>query len=223
MDEHLAEDQLLEHALHADAHDAASAPVAAQAHPHLLVCAACAARLRALREELTAALLTDEAEPAADVAQAAKARLLPVNSGAGAAQAVAALQGFVRRIGLLFDLDDAAVQKVLRDAHGDTAWEVPGPIAFFHVQPGPRLSAVAEAGVVRLAPGMTFPRHRHRGDEHGLIICGSLREDNSGRIGYPGDILFMPDGSTHSVTAVSSEPCMFVVLLYGGTPDIEWC
>jgi anti-sigma factor ChrR (cupin superfamily) len=220
MDEHLAEDQLLELALQADVPDGMGASPAAWASLHVSRCTACADRVRALREELTVELLTDD-EPALAPALVAeqRARVLAATSASGAA----ALSGFVRRIGLLFDLDDDAVKKVLHDAHGDTAWELPGPIAFFHVQPGPRLSAVAEAGVIRLAPGMTFPRHRHRGDEHGLILTGSLREDNSGHIGYPGDILFMPDGSAHTVTAVSREPCLFVVLLYGGTPDIEWC
>ena len=50
---------------------------------------------------------------------------------------------------------------------------------------------------MRLAPGMSFPRHRHRGDEHGLVLTGTLRDDSSGRIGQPGDILFMPHGSVH--------------------------
>lgn len=219
MHDHLAEEQLLELALHVDAHDAdREATESRTARLHLSTCSDCTARLWALRDELAAALLADEAS-VAETSADTKARVLRGSQSEGAP----GLDGFVRRIGLLFDLEDAAVQKVLHDAHGETAWEVPGPIAYFHVQPGPRLAQVAEAGVVRLAPGMTFPRHRHRGDEHGLIVSGSLREDNSGRIGYPGDIFFMPDGSTHSVTAVSEQPCLFVVLLYGGTPDIEWC
>ena len=218
MDEHLAEEQLLDLALRVDVHDVALEPARARDTQHVSTCPTCAARLAALREELTADLLSDGDAGAIASAQL-KDRLLRGSYDPGDA----ALHGFVRRIGLLFDLDEAAVQKVLHDAQGETVWEVPGPIAYFHFQPGPRLSQVAEAGVVRLAPGMTFPRHRHRGDEHGLILRGSLREDNSGTMGYPGDILFMPDGSVHSVTAMSTEPCLFVVLLYGGTPDIEWC
>lgn len=231
MDEHLAEEQLLQLALHADpwvgAAGSAAGPVSdAMWAQHLSTCPACAARLSALRDELTQSLLqsTADAAPPAPAASPAAPPLKDRVLQATAPQtSPAALQGFVRRIGLLFDLDAATVQKLLVDALGETAWELPGPIAYFHFQPGARLATVAEAGVVRLAPGMTFPRHRHRGDEHGLVLTGTLRDDSSGKLGLPGDILFMPDGSVHTVTAVSDETCLFFVLLYGGTPDIEWC
>lgn len=243
MHHHPAEEQLLDLALSADSPDGIGAPADASLLSHVSHCADCSARVRALREELADSLLPgaeaaptawrsasvaaapdsqDTSDGSASVAASAidlKSRVLRATTEAGPD----ALQGFVHRIGLLFDLDAAAVHKLLADAHGESAWELPGPIAFFHVQPGPRLQSVAEAGVVRLAPGMTFPRHRHRGDEHGLVLSGTLREDNTGKLGHPGDILFMPDGSTHTVTAVGDQTCLFVVLLYGGTPDIEWC
>ena len=235
MHHHPAEEQLLDLALAADSPDGTAASTDASVRTHVSQCADCSTRVQAFREELSACVLeaaepsdaTPRSELAADVpdptdsssANALKDRVLQATTEAGPA----ALQGFVQRIGLLFDLDAAAVHKLLADAHGESAWELPGPIAFFHVQPGPRLKSVAEAGVVRLAPGMTFPRHRHRGDEHGLVLSGTLREDNTGKLGYPGDILFMPDGSTHTVSAVGDQTCLFVVLLYGGTPDIEWC
>lgn len=220
MDQHLAEEQLVQLALRDDRPDG---PVAdAASAQHLAACPACAMRLVALRDELTETLLQtpgEAASPAGSVL-ALKERVLTATPSS---PSLASLQGFARRIGMLFDIDDATVQKVLADSLGDTAWELPGPIAFFHFPPGPRLTGVAEAGVVRLWPGMTFPRHRHRGDEHGLILTGTLRDDSSGKIGFPGDILHMPDGSVHSVTSVSDEICLFFVLLYGGTPDIEWC
>ena len=224
MDEHLTEEQLLQLALSVESPEGQGGDAASARH--LAACSVCAARLVALRDELTDSLLgsTADALPAAPTllasAQGLKAQVL---QAAQPATSTTQLQGFVRRIGLLFDLDEPTVQRVLEDSLGETAWEIPGPIAFFHFQPGARLTSVAEAGVVRLAPGMTFPRHRHRGEEHGLILTGTLRDDSSGRIGQPGDILFMPHGSVHTVTAVSNETCLFFVLLYGGTPDIEWC
>lgn len=224
MDEHLTEEQLLQLALSVES-PAGQGGDATSAR-HLAACSVCAARLVALRDELTESLLdsTTDAPPVApalqDSAHGLKAQVL---QAAQPTTSVAQLQGFARRIGRLFDLDEPTVQRLLGDALGDTVWELPGPIAFFHFQPGARLTTVAEAGVVRLAPGMTFPRHRHRGDEHGLVLTGTLRDDSSGRIGQPGDILFMPHGSVHTVTAVSDETCLFFVLLYGGTPDIEWC
>jgi quercetin dioxygenase-like cupin family protein len=62
--------------------------------------------------------------------------------------------------------------------------------------------------------------HRHRGDEYGLVLSGALREDLHGRVGFPGDLLHMPEGSTHTVTCVSKESCIFAVLLKGGMPLI---
>lgn len=227
MDEHLAEEQLLQLALDADRPDGLVRDVAGA--QHLAICPACAARVVILRDELTEQLLgaSAAAVPSSSANRVASADLVDLKdrvlTAAQPQTSAAGLQGFVRRIRLLFDLDDAAAQKVLADALGETAWELPGPIAFFHFQPGARLAQVAEAGVVRLAPGMTFPRHRHRGDEHGLVLTGTLRDDGSGQIGFPGDIMFMPDGSVHTVTAVSNDTCLFFVLLYGGTPDIEWC
>lgn len=222
MDQHLADEQLVQLALRDDRPDGSVGDVASA--QHLAACPACAARLVALREELAETLLGETADGAGTAAAQSMLDLKDrVLTATPPTPSVASLQGFARRIGSLFDIDDAMVQKVLADSLGDTAWELPGPIAFFHFPAGPRLSNVAEAGVVRLWPGMTFPRHRHRGDEHGLILTGTLRDDSSGKIGFPGDILFMPDGSVHSVTAVSDEICLFFVLLYGGTPDIEWC
>lgn len=224
MDEHLTEEQLLQLALSVESPEGQGGD--ATGARHLAACSICAARLVALRDELTESLLdsTADAPPAApallDSAHGLKAQVL---QAAQPPTSAAQLQGFARRIGRLFDLDEPTVQRLLQDSLGDTVWELPGPIAFFHFQPGARLTAVAEAGVVRLAPGMSFPRHRHRGDEHGLVLTGTLRDDSSGRIGQPGDILFMPHGSVHTVTAVSDETCLFFVLLYGGTPDIEWC
>jgi putative transcriptional regulator len=195
---------------------------------HVAGCASCAARLRELRDDLGLAVLT-QTEPGsaaaatnartAPTADALKHRMLAATQPNDAA----ALVGFHRRICRMFDLDDAAGHAVLKDATGEQAWQMSGPLSLFHFHPGPSLSSIAEAGVIRLAPGVTFPRHRHIGDEYGLVLAGVLRDDGSGRIGMPGDVLFMPKDSTHTVTAISRDPCLFLVLLYGGTPEIEWC
>lgn len=227
MSAHLADEQLLDLALHIDGagddtDDHADAPVGdAQkaAAAHVTACPACRDRLRSLRDDLGLTLAPLAPVGDAQVPATLRAHILSATQPDGAD----ALAGFHPRICRLFGLSDDAGHAVLRDAMSEQAWQISGPMSLFHFHPGPSLRSQAEAGVIRLFPGVSFPPHRHIGDEYGLVLTGALREDATGRIGYPGDVLFMPQDSKHTVTAVSQTPCIFLVLLYGGTPEIEWC
>ena len=206
---HLPEVSLLEAALDDEPSTSLHPEVAA----HLRACKSCLTRLQELREDLTQLVSRDETPPPPRL----RAHLLAAVN----LDAVQPFAGLSRRVARIFDLDEAQVQKVLRDAHGDSAWEVRGPFSYFHFTPGPKLAPTAEAGIVRLEPGVSFPRHRHRGDEYALVLRGALREDTGGSVAFPGDIQHMPEDSRHTVTCTSREPCVFAVLLYGGSPDIE--
>ena len=127
MDEHLTEEQLLQLALSSKARGAGRDATGAR---HLAACSICAARLVALRDELTESLLdsTADAPPAApallDSAHGLKAQVL---QAAQPPTSAAQLQGFARRIGRLFDLDEPTVQRLLQDSLGDTVWGAAWP------------------------------------------------------------------------------------------------
>lgn len=208
MSGHLPEVSLLEAALDrtAELHPEAAA--------HLAACASCSQRVRELVEDLAAITASEPVAPPPHLRE----RIL---AATGEKTNAAPLAGFARRLARLFDLDSVQADKVLEGACGDTAWEVRGPFSYFHFTPGPQLAQGAEAGVVRLEPGVCFPRHRHRGDEYAIVLQGILREDHSGREGLPGDVMHMREGSSHTVSCTGAERCIFAVLLHGGMPVME--
>jgi quercetin dioxygenase-like cupin family protein len=71
-------------------------------------------------------------------------------------------------------------------------------VRFFHFAPS-SASGFAEAGIVRLAKGVRFPRHRHLGDEINFVLEGALID---GGIAYgPGSAICNPAGSEHDYSA----------------------
>ena len=48
-------------------------------------------------------------------------------------------------------------------------------------------------------PGATIPRHRHNGDEHGVVITPSMAQAPNGQmIEFPvGATLYFPEGQAH--------------------------
>lgn len=208
---HLPEVSLFEAAMEGEASPSLDPEVAV----HLTTCDRCQRRLQSVREDLaTVGTRAGTTSPPPALRASILAAVAPGESAEP-------FPGLARRVGKLFDLDAEATRKVLQDARGDTAWTWTGPVSFFHFTPGPSLAGSAEGGIIRLAPGAVFPGHRHRGDEHGFILSGALREDQSGREAFPGDLVFMPEGSVHTVTCISREPCTFAVLLHGGFPIFQ--
>ena len=60
---------------------------------------------------------------------------------------------------------------------------------------------------VEFDPGVTAPRHTHPGEEIIYVLEGKLQYDIDGqpqRTVRPGDVLFVPSGTPHSVTNVGS-------------------
>ncbi|HEV8551500.1 MAG TPA: cupin domain-containing protein [Polyangiaceae bacterium] len=122
---------------------------------------------------------------------------------------------FYERLGALWDLSEADVERVLARAAEPSAWTKPGfpGVRLLEVLAGPRLSG-ARVALVRFRAGLTFPKHRHEGREAQLVLEGSYR-DQSGRVVGPGELHEMPPGSEHSFRVGRGEPCIAASIQYG--------
>jgi quercetin dioxygenase-like cupin family protein len=98
----------------------------------------------------------------------------------------------------------------------DSRW-LDGPtagISIQHLKAGPRLAG-RYAGAFRLAPGTTFPAHRHLGPESMLVLEGSVRV-SSGELVKDGEVLDSAGGSAHDFSVAGDDDCIAVVLQEGG-------
>lgn len=106
---------------------------------------------------------------------------------------------FFGAAGRIFDLSEGAVRELLGRVDEALGWSLfPGGARYFHFLPGPAVAG-QEAGVVRMAAGMTFPRHQHRAGETTLVLDGLLY-DRGGVYG-PGAVVEADAGSTHDYRA----------------------
>jgi quercetin dioxygenase-like cupin family protein len=117
---------------------------------------------------------------------------------------------FFASMGRLFDLAEGAVREILARVDQSVGWSVfPGGARYFHFLPGPSFATAGlEAGVVRMAPGTTFPRHRHRGGETTLVLDGMLYD--RGQVYGPGAIIEAEPGSTHDYRAGAGRDLLLV-------------
>ncbi len=121
---------------------------------------------------------------------------------------------FAAKLGALFDVGITRARELLGGLTSTDGWEalLPG-VQLFHLTGGPA-AAGADVGFVRLQPGASFPLHRHRGDEHTLILTGRLRDSDGSESG-PGDRAFKAAGSEHSFVAVGPGETIFAVVVGG--------
>lgn len=108
----------------------------------------------------------------------------------------------------VWDLSEPNVLAVLERAKDPAAFRktpLPG-LRVLDVEGGPRVAG-ADVHLVRFAPGLRFPRHRHPGDEVLLVLEGSYT-DSSGRRVQPGDVHAMSAGSEHGFRVSREEPCV---------------
>ena len=58
------------------------------------------------------------------------------------------------------------------------------------------------------APGASFPRHTHPGEEIIYVLDGTLEYEVAGRTAIlkAGDVLFVPKGTVHAARNVGSKP-----------------
>ena len=79
---------------------------------------------------------------------------------------------------------------------------------------------------VDFAPGSSFPRHKHPGEEIIYVITGTLEYELPGK-GWvkltKGDVLFVPDGGVHAARNLGSEPAaeLATYVLEKGKPLTE--
>jgi quercetin dioxygenase-like cupin family protein len=118
------------------------------------------------------------------------------------------------KLSRLFDLDESQLQRIAQESAFELRWEslsLPG-VRLFHLTPGPALAG-ADAGLVSICAGSTFPLHRHLGEERTLVLEGALSEAD-GTVYRPGDALTMPASSSHSFTVLPGAPLIYAVVLF---------
>jgi quercetin dioxygenase-like cupin family protein len=128
---------------------------------------------------------------------------------------------FYGALGALFDLNDSELASVFERAANPDEWS-PAPVpstALLHLQGGPRVVS-ADNGLVRIAAGAAFPRHRHLGPERVLVLQGGYRDEPSGKVYRAGDWHEMPADSTHAYVALPDGELLLAVSLSGGV-DVD--
>lgn len=71
--------------------------------------------------------------------------------------------------------------------------------------------------LIRMEPGCGYPQHRHRGEEHVLVLQGGYR-DRAGEH-RAGSFVVYDDGSEHAPVAIDgpgAEPCVLLALAHEG-------
>lgn len=71
--------------------------------------------------------------------------------------------------------------------------------------------ADGHARLLHFAPGAHFPKHRHHGTEHVLVLEGSYA-DQDGALRRAGDEQSMPPHSQHELRILGSVPCVAAVV-----------
>ncbi|MDB4956560.1 MAG: anti-ECFsigma factor, ChrR [Myxococcales bacterium] len=122
---------------------------------------------------------------------------------------------FSTRMAQIFDVTVDRARELLGLVERSASWENPVPgIGLVHFDGGPAC-ATADCGLIRIAPGCTFPWHTHRGEELSLVLAGTLR-DHSGRLLAPGDELVQTPGSQHDIAADGDEEVIFAARAVSG-------
>jgi putative transcriptional regulator len=184
------------------------APARDAAERHLEGCARCraeAARLLPVREGLTALVVPVEPPPQV------LARVMEQMEGPGR------LARFADRVAAFFDVTRERALEVLASVSDPSAW-MPGPVTgseLLLVETGPARKA-ALAGILRLNPGVRYPRHLHHGREWNLVLEGGFREDDGHEV-WPGEELMKTEASSHGFTALDGPACLCASRLEGVT------
>jgi anti-sigma factor ChrR (cupin superfamily) len=124
---------------------------------------------------------------------------------------------FVDTLSHLFDMAADSVRQLLARVDDATTWEpgLPGML-YQHFTPGPRLVGV-DAGLIRLQPGTSFPRHLHlAGNEITFVLEGSMID---GDTTYgPGSVVTHDQDTVHGYAATADAPLTIIVVNHGIQP-----
>lgn len=123
----------------------------------------------------------------------------------------------------LFDLNDRKLAGLFERAEDPASWTtaVGAGVELLHLACGPRVAG-ADNGLVRLLPGVRFPRHQHLGLERVLVLQGGYRDEPSGRIYQAGDFQEMQAGSTHGYVALPERDLLLAVSVEIGVDVDGW-
>jgi putative transcriptional regulator len=121
----------------------------------------------------------------------------------------------VDRLVELFDLTRERVKTLLELVDEPAAWRrgAADGITLIDFRGGTRVAG-ADAGFVRLAPGATFPYHRHIGGEVVLVLEGGF-VDEDGTVVRRGDTQEFAAGTSHFFVA-HPEGCVFAAVIWDG-------
>jgi hypothetical protein len=94
-------------------------------------------------------------------------------------------------------------RRLLDDIDLASSWVAgPSPSSrLYHIQPGPAILAVdGIAGFVKVEPGATFPRHKHIGPEHVLVLQGGFTDETAATT-WPATTANLGAGTAHDFVA----------------------
>lgn len=71
--------------------------------------------------------------------------------------------------------------------------------------------------LIRMDPGCGYPRHKHRGEEHLLVLQGGYRDERGQH--HAGSFVAYDSGSEHAPVAIDepgAPPCILLALAHEG-------
>jgi anti-sigma factor ChrR (cupin superfamily) len=123
---------------------------------------------------------------------------------------------FLAPLGRILDLSVEAVRAVLARIDEAAAWlpALPG-VQLMHFDAGPQMRT-ADAGLIRLAPGASFPRHRHLGHEVNYVLEGAMCDGD--QVHGPGAVVVYDEHSEHLYTAAPERELVLMTVHHGIQP-----
>ena len=73
--------------------------------------------------------------------------------------------------------------------------------------------------LIRMAPGCSYPPHRHNGVEEIYVVQGGYRDKWGEHLA--GQYVCNPAGSAHHPIAISGQDCVLFAVARGGVTDLE--
>lgn len=119
-------------------------------------------------------------------------------------------EAFAARMARMYDVTVERGRELLGLIERAASWVpqvVPG-LDFVDFEGGPA-TAGADCGFVRLAPGAVFPPHTHLGEEMTMVLSGRIHDPVNNFTLGPGDDYVRAEGTTHYLTVVGDEPCIY--------------
>jgi len=174
---------------------------------HLDSCARCAAEYRLSAEALTSLALS---LPRTSPSPGVRERVLKSVGVTNRFEMFAAQVAELIEVGI-----DKARELVagIDDAKSWMATHVPGVFSY-DLPVGPR-AVDAVVGFVKISPGHVFPDHEHMGDEEMFIVQGSC-VDASGTVMRRGDMIRMPPGTHHELSARPGPDFIYLGIAHKG-------